>query len=103
MNRNWFGRFHHNLSGNDDKVDTPPMTKFPAHPCFLLVVIIMFGRHLQKGYKKWFVFDSLHIVCEILTPKAIYVILKLLPFLIRYLLIHVNYLPSSFSIVLFHA
>jgi len=37
------------------------------------------------GLQKVFVFDSLHIVCESLTKKTFYVILQLLPFLIRYL------------------
>jgi hypothetical protein len=54
-----------------------------------------FGRHLQHlGDKSRPVFDSLHIIPENLANKALYASLKLLPFLIRcLLLIHGNPLP----------
>jgi hypothetical protein len=49
---------------------------------------MMFGRHLQQGDKSWLVFDTLQIASEKSAQKALYVILKLLPSLIRCLLIH---------------
>jgi hypothetical protein len=56
-------------------------------------VLMTFGRPRQHlGDKSWPVFDSLHIVPESLAKKALYVRLKLLPFMIRCLLIHANYL-----------
>ena len=69
------------------------MTDFPSHARFLELVPVMFGRHLQQGDKSWLVFDSLHIIPESIAKKALYVSLKLLPSLIRFLLIHGNYLP----------
>ena len=55
---------------------------------------MMFGRHLQQlDDKSRFVFDSLCIAPESLAKKALYVSPKLLPSLIRCLLIHGNHLP----------
>ena len=96
MNRSWFRPFHHPLSGDviHDEFDAPPMTAFPSHARFLEFVLMTFGRHLQHlDDKSRLVFDSLHIVPESLAQKALYVSLKLLPSLIRCLLIHGNYLP----------
>jgi hypothetical protein len=59
-----------------------------------------FGRHLQQlDDKSRLVFDSLHIIPESLTPKALYVSLKLLPSLIRCLPIHGDYLPFCYIAV----
>jgi hypothetical protein len=53
-----------------------------------------FGRHLQQMDDKLrLVFDSLHIVPESLSKKALCVSLTLLQSLIRCLLIHGHYLP----------
>ena len=55
-----------------------------------------FGRNLQQlDDKSRFVFDSLYIVPESLAEKALYVSLKLLPSLIRFLLIHGSDVPFS--------
>jgi hypothetical protein len=54
---------------------------------------MMCGRPLKKmDDKSRLVFDSLYIVPESLAQKALYVSLKLLPSLIRCLLIHGHYL-----------
>jgi hypothetical protein len=66
----------------------------PSHAHFLEFALTTFGRHLQQlDDKSRLVFDSpLHIVPKGLAKKALYVSLKLLPSLIRCLLIHGNYL-----------
>ena len=68
----------------------PSMENSRFDPCsFLEFVLMMFGRPLQKmDDKSRFVFDSLYIVPESQAQKALYVSLKLLPSLIRCLLIH---------------
>jgi hypothetical protein len=84
MNRNLFDPYHHPLSGNviHDEFDASLMIEITLPARFLGFVLMRFRRHFQQGDKQWLIFDSLHIVCEILTQKAIYVILKLLPFLV---------------------
>ena len=62
--------------------DALTITGFPLHACFLEIVLMMFGRHLQQSDKLWLVFDSRYIVCESLAEKALNVSLKLLPSLI---------------------
>jgi hypothetical protein len=65
-----------------------------SHAHFLDFVPMTFGRHLQLlGDKSRLVFDSLHSVPESQAKKALYVSLKLLPSLIRRMLIHGNYRP----------
>jgi hypothetical protein len=52
-----------------------------------------FGRHHQQlGVKAWPVFDALQITTKRLVQKDLYAGLKLLPSLVRCLLIHGNYL-----------
>jgi hypothetical protein len=72
--------------------DAPPTTAFPSDVHFPDVVLMAFGRHFkQLGDKSRLVFDSLYVVPESLAQKALYVSLKLLPSLIRcLLLIHDN-------------
>jgi hypothetical protein len=83
------------LSGDviRDEFDAPPMTAFSSLAHSPEFVLLTFGRHLQQGDESRLVFDSLHTICERLAKKALYVSLKLLPSLIRCLLIHGNYLP----------
>jgi hypothetical protein len=75
----------------------------PANARFSLVILTILGWHLQQGDKGRLVFYFPHIVCGSLTEKVFYVKPKLLPYLIRFILIHGKYLHSSFSVVLFHA
>jgi hypothetical protein len=59
------------------------------------LVLLMFGGHPQQlGHKSRLVFYSLQIVPQSPAEKALYVSLKLLPSLIRFLLIHGTDLPS---------
>jgi hypothetical protein len=96
MKGTWFGPFHHPLSGNviPDEFAAPPITEFPSLFHFPEFVPITLGRHLQQLVdKSWLVFYFLHIFCKSLAKKTLYVSLKLLPTLIRFLLIHVITFP----------
>jgi hypothetical protein len=84
---------HQETQAANDEIDAPPVTAFPSHAHFLEFILMTFGRHLQLGDKSRLIFDSLHIVPESLAKKALYMSLKLLPSLIRCLLIHDHYLP----------
>jgi hypothetical protein len=56
--------------------------------------LMTFGRQCQVGDKLRSVFDPLRVAPERLAAKALYMSLKLLPFLIRFLLIHGSMLSS---------
>ena len=62
--------------------------KFSLHACFPEIALLMLGWHFQEGDESRLVFNALHIVDEHSPKKALYLILKLLPALIRVLLIH---------------
>jgi hypothetical protein len=72
-----------------DELNAAPMTEFSSLAHIREFVLATLGRHLhQLGDKSRLVFDSLHIVGESLAKKALDVSLELLPFLIRFFLIH---------------
>jgi hypothetical protein len=74
-----------------------PLSEKVVAYCHLIpeFVLMTLGRHCQMGDKSWSVFDALKIVPESPATKTLYVSLKLLPSLIRCLLIHGHYLPFT--------
>jgi hypothetical protein len=63
--------------------------------------LLMFRRHLQQPIdKSRLVFDPLRIVLDGLAEKTLDVRLKLLPSLIRCLLIHIDFLLFQFSMMI---